>query len=181
MAKCPWLKDVVCTRCGRITGDISRWDKRICRGAQVEGTTYKDCRYYENPKDFASGNSYRPCPCSIVKETPKAYITYCKSKKNPRTSDGENAVLISGERAAYCLGRTYQGKKYTSCPYYVKGGNRKTSATTKKNNYNRNSKKLSKRGKSSGQDDQYIKAGINYIKILVIIFIVVWLLKNFPF
>lgn len=69
--------------------------------------------------NVAYGNSYKPCPCAQIHEYTTTGNTYytatCYSPKRERGFD-----IPENEQIRICMGGTSHGKRYTSCPYYVK-------------------------------------------------------------
>ena len=81
--------------------------------------------------DIAYGKSYKSCPCAQVHEKETTVNTYftvtCYSPKR------KPCKLTDWREMAMCLGRTYKGKRYTSCPYYVRNAKIKVPKRTKSN------------------------------------------------
>lgn len=187
MTKCPWLNGSMCSRRGMLACDIWRERTDICRGRQIEGVTYRDCKYYENPKDFAYGDSYKPCPCAIVTKTRKRYYASCNSPKNPACHEGPVGVM-DDEQAAMCIGRAIHGKKYTSCRYYVRGGKKKATSTgqgsrkqssknqsaSRKNNSYSSNKKTSARNENVSSENDVTMTKRTKILIWLILFALIW-------
>lgn len=81
--------------------------------------------------DVAYGKSYRPCPCAQMHEKDTAGNTYftatCYSPKR------KPCKITDSGQVGICMGGTYQGKRYTSCPYYVRNAKIKVPKRTKSN------------------------------------------------
>lgn len=81
--------------------------------------------------DVAYGKSYRPCPCAQMHEKSTSDNTYftatCYSPKR------KPCKITDTGQVGICMGGTYQGKRYTSCPYYVRNAQIKVPKRTKSN------------------------------------------------
>lgn len=77
------------------------------------------------------GKSYRPCPCAQIHDEETTNNTYftvtCHSPKR------KTCKLTDWHETGICMGRTYMGKRYTSCPYYVRNAKIKVPKRTKSN------------------------------------------------
>ena len=81
--------------------------------------------------NVAYGNTYKPCPCAQINDYTTSNNTYftsvCHSpKRKPCKITEANQVRI-------CMGGTSRGKRYTSCPYYVKNANVNVPKRTRSN------------------------------------------------
>ena len=119
MGACPWFKNGCCKRNGMLM-TCNLTDPAICQGYQRGGETFRNCRYYVNPRAGTS-ESMKPCPLCIRVDKGRYYQPYCTSVKFPG-ADGIHGLKVGDEGLAMlCLGHQVNRKKYTSCPYY-KGG-----------------------------------------------------------
>lgn len=77
------------------------------------------------------GKSYRTCPCAQIHDEETTNTTYftvtCYSPKR------KPCKLTDWRETGICMGRTYQGKRYTSCPYYVRNAKINVPKRTKSN------------------------------------------------
>ena len=138
MAQCPWLSNGCCRRQGMLMV-WSLTDPAICRGMQRNGQRYTDCKYYTNPKQFAS-EKLKSCPYCDRRENKTRFFAYCFSPKNPQYDGKYSVNMTKTDVGPLCIGRQVNGKKYTSCPYYVRGGSQAA-----KKNYSNVQKKSKER------------------------------------
>lgn len=155
MANCPYYRNGCCKRKGMLmTSGLLGEKNVICRGRQIQGMRYTDCRYYVKPNRGIT-ESMKPCPLAKRMDYGSYYKALCYSKKRPGTKDGKTGVLMpdDSEDLAICLGKTIRGKKYTSCPYYY----RVTRSVEKQQEYDKKQKKKQKaqaRSEESRWDDE---------------------------
>ena len=81
--------------------------------------------------DVVYGKSYKPCPCAQINDYTTMNNTYftstCYSPKRGKCK------ISDAEQVRICMGGTSRGKRYTSCPYYVRNANIKVPKRTRSN------------------------------------------------
>lgn len=71
-------------------------------------------------EQYAYGNNYKHCPCGKIIDYRNSYGDSFQCKCcSPRR--GLPVVLNDASQVKICIGGTVNGKRYTSCPYYVRG------------------------------------------------------------
>lgn len=82
--------------------------------------------------NIAYGKSYKSCPCAQINDHTTTNNTYftatCYSPKHNRP-----LKISDSDQTRVCMGGTSHGKRYTSCPYYVKNANINAPKVTKSN------------------------------------------------
>ena len=122
MANCPYFSNGCCKNAGMLMTSalLGAGKNRICRGHQVQGLRYTGCPHYVKPNQGISENM-KHCPLAKRLDYGSYYKALCYSKKLSETKDGKNGIEIKEPNGlAICLGKTINGKRYTSCPYYYR-------------------------------------------------------------
>lgn len=71
--------------------------------------------------DIVYGKNYRPCPCAQIQEYENKVNTYFTAVCYSPKRNGAHQKIQETGQVRICMGGSTGKKRYTSCPYYVKG------------------------------------------------------------
>lgn len=119
-------------------------------------------------RSYAYGKKYKGCPCCITKENAQRYFAYCTSEKNPKYH-GVPVEIKDTDKGAICIGRKLDGKSYTACPYYIRGGGSKGAKAEKPQGSQGTARRK--------RNEEDMAVGMKLVKILVAVGILLFVLK----
>lgn len=87
--------------------------------------------------NIAYGKSYKPCPCAQINDYVTTNNTYFSCNCYSPKRGGKHPKITDVAQTRICMGGVSGGKRYTACPYYVKGAQVKVPKRRVKNSSKR--------------------------------------------
>lgn len=71
--------------------------------------------------DIVYGKDYKPCPCAQIQEYENNVNTYFTAVCYSPKRNGAHQKIQEPGQVRICMGGSSGKRRYTSCPYYVRG------------------------------------------------------------